>query len=203
MKEKIVRILALKGRYGSAKQCLFSSQLAECNENTIGQLTSLHPVENFKCPKPNNVSYWKQNPLTNDELFELINQLPSGKAPGPSMITFDMLKSNVNQCPECIDDLVFLFDKILTLKIKLPSDMTSSRLIALRQNESKIRPIAINESFSRILASAVFDRIGKKAKDFFSLFQFGIKTVDGASSAALSSDVSYFKYFELYFEFRF
>ncbi|KAL0216333.1 hypothetical protein P9112_008517 [Eukaryota sp. TZLM1-RC] len=67
--------------------------------------------------------------------------------------------------------------------------MTSSRLIALKKNESKIRPIAIGESLSRILASAVFGRIGKKAKDFFSPFQFGIKTVDGASFAALSSDV--------------
>ncbi|KAL0207484.1 hypothetical protein P9112_012112 [Eukaryota sp. TZLM1-RC] len=59
----------------------------------------------------------------------------------------------------------------------------------LFHNESKIRPIAIGESLSRILASAVFGRIGKKAKDFFSPFQFGIKSVDGASSAALSSDV--------------
>ncbi|KAL0206153.1 hypothetical protein P9112_001460 [Eukaryota sp. TZLM1-RC] len=188
-KEKIVRKLALKGRYGSAKQCLFSSELAECNENTIAQLKSLHPVENFKCPKPNNVSYWEQNPVTNDELIKLINHLPSGKAPGPSMITFDMLKSTINQCPECIDDLVFFFNKILTLKIKLPSEMTSSRLIALKKNESKIRPIAIGKSLSRILASAVFGRIGKKAKDFFSHFQFGIKTVDGASAAELSSDV--------------
>ncbi|KAL0210729.1 hypothetical protein P9112_009027 [Eukaryota sp. TZLM1-RC] len=100
-----------------------------------------------------------------------------------------MLKSTVNQCPECIDDLVFFFNKILTLKIKLPSEMTSSRLIALKKNELKIRPIAIGESLSRILASAVFGRIGEKAKEFFNPFQFGIKTVDGASSAALSFDV--------------
>ncbi|KAL0215582.1 hypothetical protein P9112_007766 [Eukaryota sp. TZLM1-RC] len=31
--------------------------------------------------------------------------------------------------------------------------------------------------------------IGKKAKEFFSPFQFGIKAIDGASAAALSSDV--------------
>ncbi|KAL0216329.1 hypothetical protein P9112_008513 [Eukaryota sp. TZLM1-RC] len=67
--------------------------------------------------------------------------------------------------------------------------MTSARLIALKKSQSKIRPIAIGESFSRILASLVFNRIGKKAKEFFSPFQFGINTIDGASSAALSSDV--------------
>ncbi|KAL0219475.1 hypothetical protein P9112_005128 [Eukaryota sp. TZLM1-RC] len=89
-KDNIVRKSALKGLYGFAQQCLLSSQLAKCNENTIAQLTCLHFVEDFKCPKPNNVSYWEQNPLTNDELFKLINHLPSGRAPGPSMITFDM-----------------------------------------------------------------------------------------------------------------
>ncbi|KAL0226452.1 hypothetical protein P9112_013776 [Eukaryota sp. TZLM1-RC] len=58
-----------------------------------------------------------------------------------------------------------------------------------QKSQSKIRPSAIGESFSRILASLVFNRIGKKAKEFFSPFQFGIKTIDGASSAALSSEV--------------
>ncbi|KAL0226657.1 hypothetical protein P9112_013981 [Eukaryota sp. TZLM1-RC] len=67
--------------------------------------------------------------------------------------------------------------------------MTSARLIALKKSQYKIRPIAILESFSRILASLVFNRIAKKAKEFFSPFRFGIKTIDGASAAALSSDV--------------
>ncbi|KAL0210256.1 hypothetical protein P9112_010340 [Eukaryota sp. TZLM1-RC] len=115
--------------------------------------------------------------------------MPTGKAPGPSLLNFDMIKSAVGQCPEIADDLVLFFNNLLTLKIKVPFEMTSARLIALKKSQSKIRPIAIGESFSRILASLVFNRIGKKAKEFFSPFQFGIKTIDGASSAALSSDV--------------
>ncbi|KAL0219432.1 hypothetical protein P9112_005085 [Eukaryota sp. TZLM1-RC] len=67
--------------------------------------------------------------------------------------------------------------------------MTTARSIAQKKNSSKIRPIAIGKSFSRILASLVFNRIGENAKEFFSPFQFGIKTIDGASAAALSSDV--------------
>ncbi|KAL0208494.1 hypothetical protein P9112_011081 [Eukaryota sp. TZLM1-RC] len=115
--------------------------------------------------------------------------MPTGKASGPSLLNFDMIKSAVGQCPEIADDLVLFFNNLLTLKIKVPFEMTSARLIALKKSQSKIRPIAIGESFSRILASLVFNRIGKKAKEFFSPFQFGIKTIDGASSAALSSDV--------------
>ncbi|KAL0210921.1 hypothetical protein P9112_009219 [Eukaryota sp. TZLM1-RC] len=105
--------------------------------------------------------------------------MPTGKAPGPSLLNFDMIKSTVGQCPEIADDLVLYFNNLLTLKIKVPFEMTSARLIALKKSQSKIRPIAIGESFSRILASL----------GIFSPFQFGIKTIDGASPAALSSDV--------------
>ncbi|KAL0206408.1 hypothetical protein P9112_001715 [Eukaryota sp. TZLM1-RC] len=136
-KEKIVRKLSFKKRFGSARQCLFSSKLADCNENIIAQLKSLHPVEAFKCPKPNNVNYWEQNPLTNDETSKLINNLPSGKALGPLKITFDLLKSTMNQCLECIDVLVSFSNQILTLKMKLQSEMTSSRLIALKTTKRK------------------------------------------------------------------
>ncbi|KAL0213943.1 hypothetical protein P9112_006127 [Eukaryota sp. TZLM1-RC] len=188
-KEKLVRKLALKGRFGSAKQCLFSSDLAECNETTLFQLNHLHPEENFHCTKPDSVDYWLQNPVNASEVLKLIQQMPTGKAPGPSLLNFDMIKSAVGQCPEIADDLVLFFNNLLSLKIKVPFEMTSARLIALKKSQSKIRPIAIGESFSRILASLVFNRIGKKAKEFFSPFQFGIKTIDGASSAALSSDV--------------
>ncbi|KAL0206127.1 hypothetical protein P9112_001434 [Eukaryota sp. TZLM1-RC] len=51
--------------------------------------------------------------------------------------------------------------------------------------------MSVSAHYENIAAvrSLVFNRIGKKAKEFFSPFQFGIKTIDGASSAALSSDV--------------
>ncbi|KAL0209198.1 hypothetical protein P9112_011785 [Eukaryota sp. TZLM1-RC] len=153
------------------------------------QLNHLHPEENFHCPEPDSVDYWLQNPVNALEVVKLIQQMPTGKAPGPSLLNFDMIKSAVGQCPEIVDDLVLFFNKLLTLKIKVPVELTSARLIALKESQSKIRSIAIGESFSKTLASLVFNRIGKKAKEFFSPFQFGIKTINGASSAALSSDV--------------
>ncbi|KAL0224398.1 hypothetical protein P9112_003788 [Eukaryota sp. TZLM1-RC] len=119
-KEKLVRKLALKGRFGSAKQCLFSSDLAECNESTLFQLNHLHPEENFHCTKPDSVDYWLQNPVNASEVLKLIQQMPTGKAPGPSLLNFDMIKSAVGQCPEIADDLVLFFNNLLTLKIKSP-----------------------------------------------------------------------------------
>ncbi|KAL0214146.1 hypothetical protein P9112_006330 [Eukaryota sp. TZLM1-RC] len=96
--------------------------------------------------------------------------MPAGKAPGPSLLNFDMIKSAVGQCPQIVDDHVHFFKSLLTLKIKVPDEMSSAHLIALKKSQSKIRPIAIGESFSRILASLVFNRIGKKPKNYLVLF---------------------------------
>ncbi|KAL0215366.1 hypothetical protein P9112_007550 [Eukaryota sp. TZLM1-RC] len=52
----------------------------------------------------------------------------------------------------------------------------------------EIRPIAVGESLSRLLASIVFDRVKDKASTFLNPHQFGIKTIDGASVAAIASD---------------
>ncbi|KAL0227137.1 hypothetical protein P9112_014461 [Eukaryota sp. TZLM1-RC] len=70
---------------------------------------------------------------------------------------------------------------------------TISRLIALVKpgngiKPDGIRPIAVGESLSRLLASIVFDRVKDKASTFLNPHQFGIKTIDGASVAAIASD---------------
>ncbi|KAL0215018.1 hypothetical protein P9112_007202 [Eukaryota sp. TZLM1-RC] len=96
--------------------------------------------------------------------------MPARKGPGPSLMNFDMIKSAVGQCPEIVDDLVYFFHSFWTLKFKVADEMISACLIALMKNISKIRPIAIGESFARIFASLVFNRIGRKAKELFSPF---------------------------------
>ncbi|KAL0229364.1 hypothetical protein GEMRC1_013982 [Eukaryota sp. GEM-RC1] len=70
-----------------------------------------------------------------------------------------------------------------------PKELSASRLVALIKPNKKIRPIAVGEAIYRLFASVVIGRISNKAKDFFSPYQYGIKTIDGASVAALSSDV--------------
>ncbi|KAL0244468.1 hypothetical protein GEMRC1_008552 [Eukaryota sp. GEM-RC1] len=188
-KEKVVRQQLLRGRYGSAKNALFSSDLAPVSEDTVSQLQALHPLENF-CPvKPMPSLYWKENPIRVDELMSCILKLPSGKAPGPSGITFDMLKSVSRQNSLIVEDLCLFFNNVLLSKVVPPKELSASRLVALIKPNKKIRPIAVGEAIYRLFASVVFGRISNKAKDFFSPYQYGIKTIDGASVAALSSDV--------------
>ncbi|KAL0221644.1 hypothetical protein RCL1_001498 [Eukaryota sp. TZLM3-RCL] len=180
-----------RGRYGSARSNLFGSDLAPNNDDSVKQLNALHPKESFNPSKPNNLSYWSVNPINEEEVTKAILRLPSGKAPGPSGISFDLLKSVVRQNSLIIADLVVFFNNLISLKIKPPQEFTASRLIALTKPNGKLRPIAVGESLYRLLSGIVFNRVGDKAKNYFTPFQYGIKTIDGASVAALTSDVFY------------
>ncbi|KAL0210157.1 hypothetical protein P9112_010241 [Eukaryota sp. TZLM1-RC] len=117
----------------------------------------------------------------------------SGKAAGPSGISFDLLKIACSSAPEISDDLAHYFQQLIVLKINPPFELLAARLIALVKpgngiKPDGIRPIAVGESLSRLLASIVFDRVKDKASTFLNPHQFGIKTIDGASVAAIASD---------------
>ncbi|KAL0214148.1 hypothetical protein P9112_006332 [Eukaryota sp. TZLM1-RC] len=193
VKSKIFRKLCLRGRYGTAKQSLFSSSLADANSDTLEKLQKLHPQENFKCSKPDVCPFWIENPITSIEVLKAIQKLPKGKAAGPSGISFDLLKIACCSAPEIADDLAHYFQQLIVLKINPASELLATRLIALVKpgngiKPDGIRPIAVGESLSRFLASIVFDRVKDKASEFLNPHQFGIKTIDGASVAAIASD---------------
>ncbi|KAL0214954.1 hypothetical protein P9112_007138 [Eukaryota sp. TZLM1-RC] len=193
VKSKICRKLCLRGRYGAAKQSLFSSSLANANSDTLEKLQKLHPQENFKCSKLEVCPFWIENPITAIEVLKAIQKLPKGKAAGPSGISFDLLKIACSSAPEIADDLAHYFQQLIVLKINPPFELLAARLIALVKpgngiKPDGIRPIAVGESLSRLLASIVFDRVKDKASTFLNPHQFGIKTIDGASVAAIASD---------------
>ncbi|KAL0216282.1 hypothetical protein P9112_008466 [Eukaryota sp. TZLM1-RC] len=172
VKSKICRKLCLRGRYGAAKQSLFSSSLADANSDTLEKLQKLHPQENFKCSKPEVCPFWIENPITAIEVHKAIQKLPKGKAAGPSGISFDLLKIACSSAPEIADDLAHYFQQLIVLKINPPFELLAARLIALVKpgngiKPDGIRPIAVGESLSRLLASIVFDRVKDKASTFF------------------------------------
>ncbi|KAL0219404.1 hypothetical protein P9112_005057 [Eukaryota sp. TZLM1-RC] len=183
VKSKICRKLCLRGRYGAAKQSLFFSSLADANSDTLEKLQN----------KPDVCPFWIENPITAIEVLKAIQKLPKGKAAGPSGISFDLLKIACSSAPEIPDDLAHYFQQLIVLKINPPFELLAARLIALVKpgngiTPDGIRPIAVGESLSRLLASIVFDRVKDKASTFLNPHQFGIKTIDGASVAAIASD---------------
>ncbi|KAL0206147.1 hypothetical protein P9112_001454 [Eukaryota sp. TZLM1-RC] len=75
------------------------------------------------------------------------------------------------------------------MKIVPPKELSASRLVALTKPNGKVRPIAIGEAIYRLMSSVIFNRVSTKANEYFYPFQYGIKTIDGASVAALTSDL--------------
>ncbi|KAL0229412.1 hypothetical protein GEMRC1_014029 [Eukaryota sp. GEM-RC1] len=100
-----------------------------------------------------------------------------------------MLKSVSRQNSLIVEDLCLFFNNVLLSKVVPPKELSASRLVALIKPNKKIRPIAVGEANYRLFASVVFGRISNKAKDFFSPYKYNIKTIDGASVDALSSDI--------------
>ncbi|KAL0242803.1 hypothetical protein GEMRC1_005366 [Eukaryota sp. GEM-RC1] len=84
---------------------------------------------------------------------------------------------------------VTFFNDVLLLKVISPKELSASRLVALVKPNKRIRPIAVGESIYRVFSSLVFSRILNKAQKYLSPFQYGIKTIDGASVAALTSEL--------------
>ncbi|KAL0210253.1 hypothetical protein P9112_010337 [Eukaryota sp. TZLM1-RC] len=112
----------------------------------------------------------------------------------PSGISFDLLKTACKNAPEIVEDLASYFQNLMCLNYVPPPELTAARLVALikpgkGEKPDGVRPIAIGESLTRLLSSLIFNRISTKARDYLKPFQFGIKTVEGASVASMTSDV--------------
>ncbi|KAL0224410.1 hypothetical protein P9112_003800 [Eukaryota sp. TZLM1-RC] len=173
---------------------IFSGKLADTNLETVEKLKSLHPTEHFCPSKPFICQYWLENPFQAQEVLNAVAKLPKGKAAGPSGISFDLLKTACKNAPEIVEDLASYFQNLMCLNYVPPPELTAARLVALVKpgkgdKPDGVRPIAIGESLTRLLSSLIFNRISSKARDYLKPFQFGIKTVEGASVASMTSDV--------------
>ncbi|KAL0205063.1 hypothetical protein P9112_000370 [Eukaryota sp. TZLM1-RC] len=183
--------LILRSQYCSALKLLAGSSPAAFNDETLDSLNSLHSAEDFTINhivSDNERVFFTANPITCDEVSVAIKGLPSGRSAGPSGLSYDHLKSAVNICPEIVDDLVFYFKSVIMGRFKLPQALMASRLVALNKPGGGVRPIAVGESITRLLA-IFFKRVKSSAINFFRPYQFAIGIPDGTTCAALCTDL--------------
>ncbi|KAL0242980.1 hypothetical protein GEMRC1_005543 [Eukaryota sp. GEM-RC1] len=121
--------------------------------------------------------------------MKAISNAKSGKAAGPSGLSFDHLKIAVTHAPEVAEDLAYFFNLICSQPHKFPLALKNSRLVAVSKPCNGVRPIAIGECVSRLFSSICFDRVKRKAVEYFRPFQFCIGIVDGTISASLMTDI--------------
>ncbi|KAL0235778.1 hypothetical protein GEMRC1_002360 [Eukaryota sp. GEM-RC1] len=188
-KRSLFRSLVFRGQFSSALSVLDGTSIAENSIDTVHKLELLHPLEEPLNYSSNTSNYWIDSPISSEEVLLAIHKSRSGKAAGPSGLSFDHLKLCVNHCPEIADDLAVFFNLVMLNPAKCPDDLKTSRLVALDKPGGGVRPIAIGECISRLLASICFGRIKSKAIEFFRPFQYGIGIVDGTNCACLTTDL--------------
>ncbi|KAL0235357.1 hypothetical protein GEMRC1_001939 [Eukaryota sp. GEM-RC1] len=183
--------LVLRGQFSSALSSLNHTLPAEVSVETVEKLKKLHPVEEFSGNPvfgELSMSYWTNKPVLVDEILQLISSSPSGRAAGPSGMSFDHFKIAVNAVPEICEDLAVFFNEVLLGTKKLPHALCSSRLVALNKPNGGVRPIAVGETISRIFSTLCFRRVRDSSVEFFRRFQFAVGVPDGTTCAALTSD---------------
>ncbi|KAL0235439.1 hypothetical protein GEMRC1_002021 [Eukaryota sp. GEM-RC1] len=188
-KRSLFRSLVFRGQFSSALSVLDGTSIAENSIDTVHKLELLHPLEEPLNYSSNTSNYWIDSPISSEEVLLAIHKSRSGKAAGPSGLSFDHLKLCVNHCPEIADDLAVFFNLVMLNPAKCPDDLKTSRLVALDKPGGGVRPIAIGECISRLLASICFGRMKSKAIEFFRPFQYGIGIVDGTNCACLTTDL--------------
>ncbi|KAL0221229.1 hypothetical protein RCL1_001083 [Eukaryota sp. TZLM3-RCL] len=93
-----------------------------------------------------------------------------------------------------VDDCCSYFNKILTGKVVLPEALTASKLVALNKPNGGVRPIAVSESITRLLAIVVFNRCKSSSINYLKDFQWGIGVVDGAACTVHAVETLLYKH---------
>ncbi|KAL0220831.1 hypothetical protein RCL1_000685 [Eukaryota sp. TZLM3-RCL] len=138
--------------------------------------------------------YWSRHPIKSKELFNALKTRKSSSAPGPSGLSYDHLKLAFEISITLVDDCCSYFNKILTGKVVLPEALTASNLVALSKPNGGVRPIAVSESITRLLAIVVFNRCKSSSINYLKDFQWGIGVVDGAACAVHAVDTLLYKH---------
>jgi hypothetical protein len=131
--------------------------------------------------------------MTNaNEIFELINKLKSGKAPGPDGITSTMLKLTVGQV---VKPLTILFNRSLS-EGKMPDDWKRANVVPIHKSGDistikNYRPISLCSVVGKLLERVVAMHMTRYLSDvgLISHQQHGF--VNGRSCTTLLSSVSH------------
>ena len=107
---------------------------------------------------------WYNNllkPITHQEISDIISKLPNQKAPGPSGISYDLIKPSSE---ELIPLLLPIFNEIL-LTQNIPKNWKNYNIFPISKkpnwnfNIKETRPIALTDSFRKIFTKILTNRL--------------------------------------------
>jgi exonuclease III len=128
--------------------------------------SSLPPIWEKEYKPINNIKEeWYSNlldPISNTEIQSTINSLPNNKAPGPSLISYDIIKLLLS--PTLLQFLSILFNSIILTK-SIPIQWKNHNIFPISKNNewkfniSETRPIALLDSYRKIFTKILTNRL--------------------------------------------
>ena len=177
------------GQYGKAAKILSSSGLASPSKASVqAEMLRLHPfaslpiIPDEECPPPTSFS--------EDDVLSAIRSFPEGTAAGPSGFRLAFLKDSVS-CPNLRQGA---FTRSAVTKLvnivaagKLTRDIApffcGAQLHALHKKDANsLRPIAVGETFRRLVAKCLAFKLSPQASTFLEPHQLGVKTRGGCEA---------------------
>ena len=184
------------GRSSSALSFLEGSQTSKplsreevLRDETLQRIQDMHPQANVhdRVPVPSQVVI-QGDPLsfTADELKEAVKRLPEESGAGRSAWTNELIQAVLGASPQLCNSVLRMFNRIADGSLLMSRHWTASRMIFLRKEgrEGEFRPIAIGESWLRLLGRMVCAKVQDQARAVLSPLQYGVAFPCGAEIMA-------------------
>jgi hypothetical protein len=129
------------------------------------------PMEEFQNTSDVTFDEWNIPPSRiKKELF----RMPSDTAPGPSGVTVEHLKK-LSATEEGMNSLSTIINRIINGQEVNWKRLTAARLVPLVKTRSKVRPIAIGETVTRLAGKVLLQHQKRELSEFLKPLQWGVK----------------------------
>ena len=188
-RNRLVIRAAQDGQYGKASKILGSKGIASPSEAAAqAEMQRLHPfsppptIPDEECPPPTSFS--------EDDVLSAIRSFPEGTAPGPSGFRPAILKDaiscpNRRQAASTLSAVTKLVNLVAAGKMSrdVAPYFCGAHLHALhKENVNSLRPIAVGETFRRLVAKCLAFKLSPQASSFLEPHQLGVKTRGGCEA---------------------
>ena len=174
------------------KYNLIQANFAEINDDVVASLKSKHP------PAPPSVSV----PTIDDEnlvpadfsVYNAVMSFPNGSGSGPDLFRPQHLKDSITKdlgapANELLDALKKLC--IIGVQGKIPDYLNyfffGAQLLALKKPNGDIRPIAVGNTYRRLIAKTVLFPLSSSIRDYLLPNQFGVGVPHGSETITHSA----------------
>jgi hypothetical protein len=157
----------------------------------MDRLQSLHPQSNVHDFLPEADVSWPSLELEQTHIMATINNLPKLSSTAFSGWTYELVKKVCGSSVALSELTTTLFNRMLAGQAGDARLWGASRLVALGKKGGGVRPIAIGDTWLRVLGRAVASHYAQAAADSLSPHQFGVGIPGGVELITHTTELAH------------